>query len=452
MFSIFYLIFLSFQTKSSRNSVHVEIKQPKSYGSLLAKKSFDIHQPLTYTWKNVDVFGEAQKSSVYKSSSSESSSFSEDLSDSIPPQSLLSRVKTCLHYESHIPRPRKHLLKNVSGIAYAGELLAVMGSSGAGKTTLLNVLAFRSPGGVQVSQSAVRSINGIPVTAKQIRSQCAYIQQDDLFIGSLTAREHLVFQAMLRLDRHMPYKDKIQRVDEVINELALAKCQNTIIGVPGRIKGLSGGERKRLSFASEALTDPMLLLCDEPTSGLDSFMAHNVLQVLKRLAQKGKTIVLTIHQPSSEIFRLFDKLLLVAEGRIAFLGSSDNASRFFTSLNAPCPTNYNPADFYVEMLAIVPGKEDESRLKVRKICDAFAVSEYHMKINDKINKLEANVSKYEPFAFSSNGRNGYRATWFTQFRAILWRSWLTVLKEPLLIRVRMMQTTVSLFRTTIIIC
>lgn len=422
----------------------VQIKQPKSYGSLSSQVPVDPQLQFTYSWRNVDVFGEAQKSSHGKSSASTpSSSFSEDPSDSIPPQSFLTRVKSCLQREYHVPRPRKHLLKNVSGVAYPGELLAVMGSSGAGKTTLLNVLAFRSPGGVQVSHSAVRSINGVPITAKQLRSQCAYIQQDDLFIGSLTAKEHLIFQAMLRLDRQMPYKEKLQRVDQVIEELALKKCQNTIIGVPGRIKGLSGGERKRLSFASEALTDPLFLLCDEPTSGLDSFMAHNVLQVLKRLAQKGKTIILTIHQPSSEIFSLFDKLLLVAEGRVAFLGTPKDANKFFTSLNAPCPTNYNPADFYVEMLAIVPGREDDSRLKVRKICDAFAVSEYQTKINDSIAEMEAKASGLGTLATRYNGRKGYRASWFTQFRAILWRSWSTVLKEPLLIRVRLMQTVVS---------
>lgn len=88
-------------------------------------------------------------------------------------------------------------MKNISGVAYPGELLAVMGSSGAGKTTLLNSLAFRSPSGVQVSHSAVRALNGIPVNAKQLRSRCAYIQQDDLFIGSLTAREHLIFQVKI---------------------------------------------------------------------------------------------------------------------------------------------------------------------------------------------------------------------------------------------------------------
>lgn len=255
-------------------------------------------------------------------------------------------------------------------------------------------------------------------------------------------------QALLRLERHIPYKEKMERVDEVIAELSLAKCQNTIIGVPGRMKGLSGGERKRLAFASEALTDPTLLLCDEPTSGLDSFMAHNVLQVLKRLAQKGKTIILTIHQPSSEIFSLFDKLLLMAEGRVAFIGAPAAANQFFAQMNAPCPNNYNPADFYVELLAIVPGSEDESRLKIRKICDAFAVSDVSTKLNETINEIQRGSDDYFFGAANGNGIQRYRASWFTQFRAILWRSWSTVLKEPLLVRVRLMQTVVSTLSTS----
>lgn len=134
---------------------------------------------------------------------------------------------------------------------------------------------------------------------------------------------------MLRMGRDVSYQQKLTRVNEVLNELSLRKCANTIIGAPGRIKGLSGGERKRLSFASETLTDPHLLLCDEPTSGLDSFMALNVLQVLKKLAAKGKTIIITIHQPSSELFSMFDKILLIAEGRSAFLGTPNQATEFF---------------------------------------------------------------------------------------------------------------------------
>lgn len=137
---------------------------------------------MSYTWKNIDVFGEVQNGKTAEMGGSHPSAF-------------ISRIKSCFSRDyQHIPRPRKHLLKNVSGVAYPGELLAVMGSSGAGKTTLLNSLAFRSPAGVQVSHTAVRALNGVPVNAKQLRSRCAYIQQDDLFIGSLTAREHLIFQ------------------------------------------------------------------------------------------------------------------------------------------------------------------------------------------------------------------------------------------------------------------
>lgn len=107
----------------------------------------------------------------------------------------------------------------------------------------------------------------------------------------------------------------------------MINCKNSQIGCFE--KGISGGERKRLSFASEILTDPSLMFCDEPTSGLDSFMALNVVQVLKHLTENGKTVITTIHQPSSEIFSLFDKILLLAEGRIAFLGTPDEARLFF---------------------------------------------------------------------------------------------------------------------------
>lgn len=132
------------------------------------------------------------------------------------------------------------------------------------------------------------------------------------------------------MDGHIPYKQRMRRVDEVISELALLKCQNTTIGIPGRLRGISGGEMKRLSFAAEVLTNPPLMFCDEPTSGLDSFMAQNVVQVLKNLAESGKTVVCTIHQPSSELYSMFDKLLLMAEGRVAFLGTPTEAFNFFS--------------------------------------------------------------------------------------------------------------------------
>lgn len=177
-----YLIIL-LQDSITRLSTEVitetDSNHAKRYGS------FKRDEKLNYTWTSIDVFGEVQKETSARSW----------------PSVCMSKVKSCFSNEyQHIPRPRKHLLKNISGVAYPGELLAVMGSSGAGKTTLLNSLAFRSPAGVQVSHSAIRALNGVPVNAKQLRSRCAYIQQDDLFIGSLTAREHLIFQVRLIFD------------------------------------------------------------------------------------------------------------------------------------------------------------------------------------------------------------------------------------------------------------
>lgn len=216
----------------------------KSYGTDKNETAIAIEDRLVYTWKEIDVYGE-QKVQL--------------------PFWTRMKKKFCSCFTSSGKEfvTRKHLLKNITGIAHSGELLAVLGSSGAGKTTLMNALCFRSPSGVKVSSTSIRALNGVPVNSEKLRSHCAYVQQDDLFIASLTAKEHLIFQAMLRMGRSVSFQQKLTRVNEVLNELSLRKCANTIIGAPGRIKGISGGERKRLSFASETLTDPHLLLCDE---------------------------------------------------------------------------------------------------------------------------------------------------------------------------------------------
>ncbi|XP_066997539.2 protein white-like [Anabrus simplex] len=340
-------------------------------------------------------------------------------------------------------RQRKQILKNVNGIAYPGELLAIMGSSGAGKTTLLNTLMFRSPPTVLVTGQ--RAINGFPVSSNTLASLSAYVQQDDLFIGTLTVREHLVFQALVRMDRHIPYKQRMRRVEEVISELALTKCQNTIIGIPGRIKGISGGEMKRLSFASEVLTDPPLMFCDEPISGLDSFMAQNVVLVLKNMALKGKTVVCTIHQPSSEVFALFDKILLMAEGRVAYIGTPEGACTFFAEMGAVCPSNYNPPDFFIQLLAVVPTREESCRQTIDLVCDAFQRSEQGLRLMAESESQEDMQVKAvmaggeDPWQSVDKGHSPYKASWLAQFRAALWRSWLSVMKEPILIRVRMLQ-------------
>ena len=156
------------------------------------------------------------------------------------------------------------------------------------------------------------------------------------------------------MDGSFSQKDRKNKVEETIAALGLGNCANTLIGVTGRIAGISGGEKKRLAFASEVLTNPPLFFCDEPTSGLDSTMARSVVEVMKGLANQGRTVVCTIHQPSSQIYAMFDRILLLSEGRTVFMGNTKNASNFFTSMGQPCPANYNPADHFIQVITRHP--------------------------------------------------------------------------------------------------
>lgn len=330
---------------------------------------------------------------------------------------------------------QKRLLKNVSGVVQPGQFLAIMGASGAGKTTLLNCLTFRNAGKLKISGD--RCINGVAVDTDSLAAISAYVQQDDLFIGTLTVHEHLRFQALLRMDRSLTYDERMERVAEVLQELGLGKCANTVIGDPSKgVKGISGGERKRLAFASEVLTNPPLMFCDEPTSGLDSFMAQSIVQVLKNLASTGKTVVCTIHQPSSEVFALFDRILLLAEGRTAYLGSIDRAAEFFASQGLPCPTNFNPADFYIYKLATVPEREHESRTRIEEICDAYEASEDGSRVRALIHSRTGADHVAAEDLPTKRGLSPYKASWWTQFSAVLWRSWISIVKDPRVVVVK----------------
>jgi ABC-type multidrug transport system ATPase subunit len=181
------------------------------------------------------------------------------------------------------------ILRSLCGTAKSGELWALMGSSGAGKTTLLNSLNFRNQRMVQVTGS--RCINGVPISPDIISSVSGYLQQDDLFPDCLSCRE-LSFTAHLRLPSTMSAKQRSARVDEVLHDVGLWHVKDVYIG-GGFSKGISGGEKKRLAFAAEILTDPSTLFCDEPTSGLDSYMATIVVDIMKRMASRGKMIMCT---------------------------------------------------------------------------------------------------------------------------------------------------------------
>ncbi|KAL3270061.1 hypothetical protein HHI36_009119 [Cryptolaemus montrouzieri] len=245
-------------------------------------------------------------------------------------------------------------------------------------------------------------------------------------------------EALVRMDSHHTYAEKIQRVEDVIAELSLKKCQHVQIGQPGVLKGISGGERKRLALASELLTNPSLLFCDEPTSGLDSFMSYNVVQMLKAMAETGRTVICTLHQPSSELFQMFDKICLMAAGRTAFLGTPLEADSFFKKLQAPCPVNFNPADYYIQLLSIIPGREESCMQAVKNICDEFEASDIGRKIKQQTLAAPTSISG-DIWTISNLQLSPYKVSWFSQFRAVSWRCWLSVMKNPRLTKVRCVQ-------------
>lgn len=166
----------------------------------------------------------------------------------------------------------------------------------------------------------------------------------------MTVRECLEFAAKLKLPGTM--EQKLARVDEVIATLKLTKCQNTRIGGP-LVKGVSGGERKRTSIGVELITDPTLIFLDEPTTGLDSFTATSVMETLGDLARKDqRTVISTIHQPNSDIYEMFDRLLLLAKGKIIYFNEARFAVDYFGSIGFQCPDLSNPADFFMSMMSI----------------------------------------------------------------------------------------------------
>ncbi|BAM81368.1 ATP-binding cassette, sub-family G [Cyanidioschyzon merolae strain 10D] len=239
------------------------------------------------------------------------------------------------------------LLHGISGIVRPGEFCAILGGSGAGKTTLLNALAGRSA--VPISEGSIL-FNGRPRT-HATRRLIGYVMQDDIFFSNLTVGQTLQFTADIRLPRTMSAQEKRERVDEVLQFLNLSKAKDTIIGDQQFRKGISGGERKRTNIAETLLTNPSLLLLDEPTSGLDSTTALAVVRLLKDLAiTEGRTVIATIHQPSSIMWAEFDKVLLLAEGSVVYFGQARDATDYFEKQGFRLPYGYNPADYLLDLL------------------------------------------------------------------------------------------------------
>jgi ABC-type multidrug transport system ATPase subunit len=241
--------------------------------------------------------------------------------------------------------PEKKILDNVWGDVPSKHVTAILGPSGSGKTSLLNILAGRASSNGNITiRSDIRLNNySVDPTRMEVRNKIAFVAQDDSLQITATPREAIRFSAKMRLPKTMTDEALDNLTEIMLEELGLQSCADVLVG-GALLKGISGGERKRTSVGVELVTHPALVFLDEPTSGLDSHNALQLCQLLKKVSNAGSSILFTIHQPSSEIFSTFDRLILLKQGRVMYQGLTAEVPSYFAQRGYPCPQFYNPAD------------------------------------------------------------------------------------------------------------
>ncbi|KAL2857058.1 ABC-2 type transporter-domain-containing protein [Aspergillus pseudoustus] len=258
-----------------------------------------------------------------------------------------------LTYTVKTPAGARVLLDQVYGWVKPGTLTALMGSSGAGKTTLLDVLAQRKTEGT-IRGSIL--VDGHPLPISFQRS-AAYTEQLDVHEPYATVREALQFSALLRQSRETPDTEKLQYVEVIIDLLELHDIANSLVGKPGTGHGLNVEQRKRLTIGVELVSKPKILIfLDEPTSGLDGQSAYNTVRFLRKLADAGQSVLVTIHQPSAQLFSQFDRLLLLKYGgKMAYFGdigkNCQTIKDYFGRYGTPCPVSSNPAEHMIDLVS-----------------------------------------------------------------------------------------------------
>ncbi|GFP81369.1 ABC transporter g family member 25 [Phtheirospermum japonicum] len=320
--------------------------------------------------------------------------------------------------------PERTILSGISGTAAPGRVLAVLGPSGSGKSTLLNALAGRLHHGDGLTGSVL--YNNRKLT-KHVLKRTGFVAQDDVLYPHLTVRETLVFCSLLRLPNSVPRDEKIAVAETVISELGLSKCGDTIIG-NSFVRGVSGGERKRVSIAHEMLVDPSLVILDEPTSGLDATAAYRLVAMLGGVAAKGKTVVLSVHQPSSRVYQVFDDLLVLSEGRCIYFGRGCEAMGYFESVGFTPGFPMNPADFLLDLANGVCHVDNSSSEREKPNVRQALVSSYTNVLEPEVKTacMDApntlSTANAKPAAKTHKSCMSHICTWSNQFTILLQRS------------------------------
>ncbi|EER42946.1 ABC transporter [Histoplasma capsulatum var. duboisii H88] len=289
----------------------------------------------------------------------------------------------------------KAILENSNGHANPGEVVVLMGPSGSGKTTLLNVLAHRdSAPGAEIEGEIL--VNGRKIDLETFRNISSYVEQEDILVGALTVEETLYFCAQLSLPSSVPKKERLERISTLLNAFGIQNQAKTLIGTPIR-KGISGGQKRRVSVASQLITCPKIIFLDEPTSGLDSTASFEVMSFVQKLAKKNKIIVIaSIHQPSTATFKTFDKLMILSAGRTCYFGSSSEMKPYLDKTGYPMPLQMNPAEFVLDLVNTdFASDRENAEAQLSQIFANWEKSDEASELDKEIQKAVNTAEKYE---------------------------------------------------------
>lgn len=316
----------------------------------------------------------------------------------------------------------KQILKNVSGYAKSGECLAIMGGSGAGKSTMLNILSNRINLASNMKQEGEVKLNNRPFIWDNYKNVTGFVMQRDIFFQEQKVKEVFDFTIDMR-SPHLNDNEKQKKEKDMVELLKLQKAENNFIGGIF-IKGISGGEKRRLNLGAELLSDPKILFLDEPTSGLDSYTSFIIVENLKKLARmRNMIIIYTIHQPSMEIAHLFDNLLILNKGAVMYFGKNSDAIDYYTELGFPTPETKNPVEFFIELSA-KGGDEVESLFAER----------FDKQIRPTVDEIISSAPN------DSLERHVKHASFLKQFSALSKRSFKNFMRNPMTLSTRLMQS------------
>eukprot|EP01039_Chlorochromonas_danica_P007161 gene7161-7918_t len=328
----------------------------------------------------------------------------------------------------------RRILKNIAGNVTSGQLLAIMGPTGCGKSSLMSVLSGKVSYNRKTKLTGIITYNGEYLDHGMSTKTVACVAQDETMFAFLTVRETLTLACYFHSPGNISKEERDNRVVAVMRELGLSNAADTLIGNENQ-RGVSGGEYKRVLIGKELIKSPTTIFVDEPTSGLDSFQALSVMETMKKMAANNRIVVSVIHQPRSSIFAMFDRLLLLSDGKLMFFGQVDQALTYFRNLGYDCPQHFNPADYYLDILSLntkTVETETETKARITFFENAFILhqqsshgelEEISLSAERKPSSVRTStrvdeILKPPEYSKSSN----ILTSWFQDFSVLLWRA------------------------------